>query len=94
MQKFYKEKASKFLYDGKMIKPLQIECDYEDYPCNTGIPAEIPDVYTSAWEKDGEKVQIFVNHTQHDVTVKVGSNEVKVAALNAEMVSYIDYSRF
>lgn len=94
MQKFYKEKAFKFLYDGKMIKPLDIECDYEEYPCNIGVPAEIPDVYTSAWEKDGEKAQILVNHTQHDVTVKVGGKEVKVAALNAEMVSYIDHSRF
>lgn len=87
MQKFYKEKAQKFLYDGKMIKPLETECNYEEYPLDNGKNASIPDVYTSAWEKDGERVQIFANHTLKDVTVKAGERSVTVPALGAAMIN-------
>ena len=86
MQKFYKEKAFKFLFDGKMIKPLEVQCEYEDYPCRGDRYVSIPDVYYSAWEKDGEKAQIIVNHTLREVTVKVGKEDVKVPALSAEMI--------
>ena len=87
MQKFYKEKAFKFLYDGKMIKPLEIECTSQEYPKYGNQTTVIPDVYTSAWEKDGEKAQIFVNHTLEDVTVKVDGKEIVVAALGAEIIA-------
>jgi len=87
MQKFYKEKAFKFLYDGKMIKPLEIECTSEEYPKYGNQTTVIPDVYTSAWEKDGEKAQVLVNHTLKDVNVKIGGKEIVVPALGAELVS-------
>ena len=86
MQKFYKEKAFKFLYDGRMIKPLEIQCSSEEYPKYGNQTTVIPDVYTSAWEKDGEKAQIFVNHTLKDVTVKVDGKEIVVPSLGAEII--------
>lgn len=87
MQKFYKEKANKFLYDGTMIKPVDVECGYEEYPLDTGKTTQIPDVYTSAWEKDGEKAQILVNHTLKDVTVKMGGESVNVPSLGAVLIN-------
>ena len=86
--KFYKEKAGDFLYNARMIEHMPFDCDsvpvhlyyygnYESY---------LPAVYSSAWEKNGKKVQIFVNHTESDVTLEVGTNKVVVKALDAEIV--------
>ena len=87
MQKFYKEKAGKFLYDGNMIKPVKIIVPTQSFPMDTGCNAELPCIYTSAWEKDGEKAQIFVNHTDSEITFDFDGKAITVAPLNAEIVN-------
>ena len=88
LTKFYKEKVSDFLYDGKMTEALPFECGkipvhlyyYENRE------SYLPEIYSTAWEKSGRKVQIFVNHTDDDVTLNVCGKSVTVKALNAEMI--------
>ncbi len=86
---FYKEKAADFLYDGKMIAPLPFDCPSVTYHLfyyenkETSLPA----IYSTAWEKNGRRVQIFVNHTDEDITVSVGTKSVTVKALDAEMIT-------
>ncbi len=87
MQKFYKEKAGKFLYDGRMIKPLDVKCDIVEFPMYGEKTTQFPAVFTSAWEKDGEKAQIFVNYNLEEVTVEVGGKKLTVAPLGAEIIS-------
>ena len=87
MQKFYKEKAGKFLYDGNMIKPVKIIVPTQSFPMDTGCNAELPCIYTSAWEKDGEKAQIFVNHTDSEITFDFDGKAITVAPLSAEIVN-------
>lgn len=87
MQKFYRERAGKFLYDGKMIKPVEFECGKVEFPKYGGKKTFLPEVYSTAWEKDGEKVQIFVNHTDKDVLIDFCGKKVTVKALGAEIAS-------
>ena len=85
--KFYKEKAMPYLYDGRMIEGSCFECD--NIPVHLyhygNHESYLPEIYSSAWEKNGKKVQIFVNHTDEDKTIVVGDSSITVKALNAEM---------
>ncbi len=87
MQKFYKEKASKFLYDGRMIKPIAADIGTVSFPTDKGYDVELPEVYTTAWEKNGEKAQIFVNHTDSDIELDFLGKKLRVKALDAEIAS-------
>lgn len=86
MQKFYKEKAWKFLYDGKMIKPQTFECENVSFPTDGGYDVQIPAIYTSAWEKNEDRAQIFVNHTDNDIQTEFMGKKLTVKALDAEIV--------
>ena len=86
--KFYKEKAGTYLYDGRMTEGISFECanipvhlfHYDNHE------SSLPVIYSSAWEKNGKKVQIFVNHTDEDIELSVGGRPVTVKALDAEMI--------
>ena len=88
LTRFYKEKACDFLYDGRMIEGLPFECGkipvHVHYYENR--ESYLPEIYSTAWEKNGKKVQIFVNHTDSDVVINVGTKSVKVNALDAEII--------
>lgn len=58
-----------YLFDGKMIKPLEYDCEKTFVTRLNGTKIEVPRVLSTAWEKDGNKAQIFVNHTDSDVCV-------------------------
>ncbi|MBE6705654.1 MAG: hypothetical protein E7583_10345 [Ruminococcaceae bacterium] len=88
MQRFYREKAADFLYDGRMIKPAGINVTSVSFPTDQGYDVELPSVYTSAWEKNGEKAQIFVNHTDEDIAFEFLGKTVTVKALDAEIVYF------
>lgn len=88
LTKFYKEKAKPYLYDGRMIEPLDFKTDYMTVHLGHYNNAEttLPLIYSSAWEKNGERVQIFVNHTDSDITVELSGKSVTVKALDAQII--------
>lgn len=70
MQKIHKETEG-FLTHGRMIKALPYDCPVTSYPAQTfnGRKYEAPDAFSTAWEADGKRAQIFVNHTEHPVDI-------------------------
>ena len=88
LTKFYKEKASEFLYDGRMIAPVSFDVDTVTYHLHyyENRESHLPMIYSTAWEKNGRRVQIFVNHTDSDITLDVAGKSVLVKALDAEMI--------
>lgn len=87
MQTFYKNKAKKYLYNGNMIAPIPFENTYVEYEDWNGRKIPVPCIYSTAWEKDGEKVQIFVNHTDTDIDITFNGHSLRVSATSAEIVN-------
>lgn len=52
-----------------MIKSLQYRSDKTFVTRRTGGQIEVPSVLSTAWENDGNRAQIFVNHTDSDAAV-------------------------
>lgn len=88
LTRFYKEKAKDFLYDGRMVSPEPFEVDKVTYhiPFYENGVSHLPKIYSAAWEKNGKKAQIFVNHTDEDITITVGGKNVTVKKLDAELI--------
>ncbi len=88
MRRLYDEDGAKpYLYDGRMIKTVDYECDtvlYENWQGEMIEP--VPCVYASAWEKDGKKVQIFANHMDKPSTIKFCGKEITIPAMDGIMV--------
>ena len=85
MGKFQKP-LGELLICGRMIAPLAWECETEDFPAHRGYVCTTPKVLSTAWELDGTRVQIFVNHTTEDVAVKVDGREIVVKALDGAAI--------
>ena len=77
MTKFYHETAKPFLYNGRMIEGLPVECATAPFGHN------LPQILSSSWEADGRHVQILVNAFDEDITCKVGGKEIIVPAGDA-----------
>lgn len=74
---------------GRMIKPMPYECETEDFPAYRGYTYTAPVVFSSAWECDGKKVQIFVNHTTKPASVKAFGKEFIVAPLDGVAIDIL-----
>lgn len=89
---FYKEKGKDWLYDGKMIKPTAYTCTYTTYTTmeytNRGShPYYAEDVVSTAWENNGKKMQMFINHTTDEKTVTLADgSELQIPALDVVMI--------
>ncbi len=81
MTRFYREVAKPYLYNGRMIKGMSIECGAAPYGHN------LPEILSSAWEADGRRVQILINPFDEDKTCKVGEKEITVPANDAIMMT-------
>ena len=81
MTKLYSEEAKPYLYDGKMIKPLEYTCEKTFVTRASGGEIEVPAVISTAWKKDGKKAQVFVNHTDSDVSVTFNGETFTLSAL-------------
>ena len=46
----------------------------------------VPEVYASAWEKDGKRVQIFANHMDKPSTIKFQGKEITIPAMDGIMI--------
>ena len=88
MQKFYSEIAKPYLYNGKMIKPIEYKCQSKSYHRELGGSLEIDNVFSTAWESDGKKAQIFVNHTTETQTVEFINKKIIINGLEA-VIEYI-----
>ena len=48
-----------------------------------GYEQELPAIFSTAWENEGKRVQIFVNHTANDVTCTWNGQHLTIPALDA-----------
>lgn len=85
MTRFYSEEAKPYLFDGKMIKPLAYVSGMTFVTRGRGDRIDVPAVLSTAWEKDGKRAQIFVNHTSSDVRVSFNGESFTVPALSGEI---------
>jgi len=91
LRRFYQEQAGSYLYRGNMIKPLMYTCEEISFPSVTGRLIPVPSVLSTAWEADGHRVQIFVNHTEKPVTLQpdpqsLSCTDLIIPALDALML--------
>lgn len=80
MTKFYREEAKPYLYNGRMIEGLPVECGFAPFGHN------LPEILSSAWEADGKRVQILINAFDEEKTCKVGGREMILSANSAKMI--------
>ena len=85
MQRFYRAEAKPYLYCSKMVKPKEYTCGYSKYTTESGKVLDIENVFSTAWEADGKRVQIFVNHTAQKQIVEYAGKTIVVEALGAVM---------
>ncbi len=85
MNRFYREQAKPYLYAGKMCKPFSYECEKIAFPSVDGRMIEMPVVISTAWEHEGKKVQIFINHTTEDAVVEYKGRQITIKALSGYM---------
>ncbi|MBE6658827.1 MAG: hypothetical protein E7604_10320 [Ruminococcaceae bacterium] len=80
MTKFYRDQAKPFLYNGRMIEGLPVECGVAPFGHN------LPEILSSAWEADGRRVQILINAFDEEKICKVGGKEMILPANSAKMI--------
>lgn len=68
------EKAKPFLFRGRMVKCPGFSCGSVSFPVN-GVPEEFPAVFGSAWEADGRRILLLVNHTDEPAPVVTASGK-------------------
>lgn len=85
LMEFYRGPAKDFLFAGRMIKALPVECPSISVKTIFGYEQELPAVFFTAWESDGKRAQIFVNHTANDVACRWNNQEFTIPALSAEL---------
>ena len=84
MQAFYRDSAKAYLYNGRMVKPC--EFTVTDAPHYDDARATFPPVFSTAWEQNGTRAQIFVNPNDTAVTLTLNGNTVTVPAMDAVLV--------
>jgi len=79
--------AYKYLHDGRMLKPLDIECDETfDLYAKSGVHT-LSCLVTARYEaQDGDVAQIIANVADHDIKCKVEGKEYTVPAFDAILV--------
>ncbi|MBO4326680.1 MAG: hypothetical protein J5950_05370 [Clostridia bacterium] len=82
LTEFAKGEAHEYLCRGRRIKTPETDCPAHEYR-TAARAVSIPDVFSAAYTLDGKSVQIFVNHTRNDVSVKAGGKDLVVPARQA-----------
>lgn len=87
LTRFYKEEGKPYLYAGRMIPALPVECPDRAFIGNWGTrPFSLPILHSTAWEaEDGRRAQILVNPEDYDVECRVGGVKMTVPALSAKI---------
>ncbi len=86
MQKFLSE-TGEYLSRGRMIKPHPYQCTVRRYKMSNtpDFTCEVPDALSTAWEYDGRRMQLFVNHTDSPLQLSFENESFTVEALSAVM---------
>ena len=88
MRTFLEQGGKEYLTDGRMIAPLPVSCAQVRYHrAADHSEVIVPAVVTSAWEKNGHKAQILVNHTDEAQTAEMDGKSYAVPPRNAVLVS-------
>ncbi|MBQ6823545.1 MAG: hypothetical protein IJP27_02735 [Clostridia bacterium] len=82
--RFYREKAGAWLYDGRMIPPLPVDCKTVSFTSARPIERKVtlPALLTTAWENEQGKVQILVNPEPTAQTCRINGQEITVPPLD------------
>ena len=88
LTRFYREEGKPYLYAGRMIPALPVDCGERAFIGNWGTRSfTMPFLHSTAWEAgDGRRAQIVVNPEDRDMNCRVGDAEVTVPALGAVLV--------
>ena len=86
LTRFYREEAKPYLYAGRMIQALPVECETVTYTA-AGRPLPLPEVIATAWQaEDGSRAQILVNPGDDAVTCRVVEKAYTIPAGNAILI--------
>lgn len=88
LMEFYRGPAKPYLFSGRMVKPLPVECPSISVTTIFGYTQELPAVFSTAWESEGKQAQIFVNHTTEAITCRWNNQEITIPALSAEFRNF------
>jgi hypothetical protein len=81
LRDFYLENKE-IMCKGNMVKPLPYTTGEIRYACEYGRSYVAEEVLSNAFELDGEKMQIFVNHTKEDKQIEWKGMQLIVPALS------------
>ena len=89
LTRFYREEAKPYLYAGRMIPALPVECGTITFSrTDSDRPLVLPALLTSAWESpDGKRAQILVNPTREIQNGLVAGRRIPVPPMGARLVS-------
>lgn len=86
LSRFYREEAKPYLYAGRMIPAMEMDCREIEYEIN-GRMCAFPAVHTSAWEApDRSRAQILVNPGDETEVCMIGGRTVTVAPMDAVLL--------
>ena len=86
LSRFYREEAKPYLYAGRMIPAMEVDCREIEYEIS-GTMCAFPAVHTSAWEApDGSRAQILVNPGDETEVCMIGGRTVTVAPMDAVLL--------
>ena len=88
LTRFYQEKAKAYLFAGRMIPALPVDCEERHFTCQfVNHPFAMPAVLTTAWERDdGHRAQILVNPGETEATCTVKGQKLTIPAFDAVLV--------
>ncbi|MBE6586290.1 MAG: hypothetical protein E7645_07190 [Ruminococcaceae bacterium] len=89
LTRFYRKEAKPYLHEGRMIPAPSVNCGGRAFKLMYFERSfTFPRVLSSAWEcRDGSRALILVNPGEEDEICRVNGTEIKVAAMDARLVS-------
>ena len=96
LQAFLNEGASEYLTDGRMIPPFPVQCESIVFHRADGTEFPVPAIISSAWEKQGKRAQVLVNHTDEEQQAKIGIRTLRIPPRSAVLLPLmpVEKSRF
>ena len=86
LTRFYREEAKPYLYAGRMVKTLPVECGNVTYTA-AGRPLPLPEVIATAWQaEDGSRAQILVNPGDAPAVCRMDGKEYTLPAGDAILI--------
>ena len=84
----YHNEAKPYLYAGRMITPLAVDCPTVEFRRHDGARTVVlPAVVSTAWQApDGRCAQLLVNPTEKEVSCRVGTQNVTVPPMEARLL--------